>query len=666
MNFTVADILLSGWAFFLFAFFLIPPGYALGWSLNLVDFRKQDPSTRFLLSLPLSIALTPILIYLAGRYSFDWPVWTIYALLFAVFAAVSRFKGLRISRLAWILSLCWIAIAIFSLVDLQLDHKLYYTVVAYDLNFRSAVTGAFARAHILPVPNPLYSNGTPQPFRYHYFWFMLCAMPVRFSQAILGNTNFTARHAVIASSAWAGLGLFSTAILFGRLFFEWEVRVRRRITLIAILLFALSGLDIIPILLESKAGLLPTIDWWNNDQVTGWLDTMLWVPHSLGALIACLTGFLILWNRPRLRWQEAIAAGIAFASATGLSIYVTLVFAVFMAAWTIRTAAQRDWPRVLSSAVAGAAAALLAFPFLKELAGKPGSQGSFLVLEVRQFLPIVQWIYGIGKLNPFTSNLGNLLALPLNYFLELGFFSIVGWIYLRRQPTSPAESAARLMLLTTVGFCTVVRSHTILMNDLGARGMLIAQFMLVLLGASWLATTVKKSWLVKATIAVGILSSVFELAILRTYTYLADNEIVAGSAELDPDDDLGLRDFSARQVYEQLNLTLPASAVLQHNPSGSQDIMAGLYANRQFAIMDLATAVTFTGDPIGPEAVLEPLKQLFSAKNNDPLPVCKKLGIDALIVKDVDSAWENKSSWVWHLPVLAKADRAIAVDCRTR
>jgi hypothetical protein len=136
--------------------------------------------------------------------------------------------------------------------------------------------------------------------------------------------------------------------------------------------------------------------------------------------------------------------------------------------------------------------------------------------------------------------------------------------------------------------------------------------------------------------------------------------------ELDPDDDLGLRDFSARQVYEKLNRILPASAVVQHNPSDAQDIMAGLYANRQFAIMDLGTAVTFTGDPTGPEAVLAPLEQLYNGELNQPLSVCRELGIDALIVKDVDPVWEDKNSWVWRLPVLAKADMVIAVDCRAR
>jgi hypothetical protein len=359
-----------------------------------------------------------------------------------------------------------------------------------------------------------------------------------------------------------------------------------------------------------------------------------------------------------------LAAGIAFASAVGLSVYVTLAFAIFAVAWTIRIAIKRDWPRTVAWVLSGVVAAILVLPFLLELAGKPGAQGSFLTLEVRHFQPVMQLLSGYGIRDTFSRNLANLLSLPLNYFLELGFFSVAGWVVVRRRPSTPAESAARLMLLCTLAFCSLVRSNTIAMNDLGARGMLLAQFILVLWGAVWLGSPERKSWLVRTTVAIGLLTSIFELGLLRTYPVLADREIVAGNMAIDPDDDLGLRDFSARQVYEKLNRILPASAVVQHNPSGDQDLMAGLYANRQFAIADMETAVTFTGDSAGPESVLAPLKQLFAGDTNDPQAVCRQLGIDVLVVKDVDPAWQDPDSWVWQTKELARADRAIAVACR--
>jgi hypothetical protein len=93
--------------------------------------------------------------------------------------------------------------------------------------------------------------------------------------------------------------------------------------------------------------------------------------------------------------------------------------------------------------------------------------------------------------------------------------------------------------------------------------------------------------------------------------------------------------------------------------------MAGLYANRQFAIMDLSTAVTFTGDPVAPARVREPLRELFAGERNDPEAVCRDLGIDALVVKDVDPAWNNPSGWVWQTRKLAGSDMVVALDCRS-
>jgi hypothetical protein len=43
---------------------------------------------------------------------------------------------------------------------------------------------------------------------------------------------------------------------------------------------------------------VPTIEWWNPEQVTAWFTAALWVPHHVAALIACLMGFLLLWVLP--------------------------------------------------------------------------------------------------------------------------------------------------------------------------------------------------------------------------------------------------------------------------------------------------------------------------------------------------------------------------------
>jgi hypothetical protein len=54
---------------------------------------------------------------------------------------------------------------------------------------------------------------------------------------------------------------------------------------------------------------------------------------------------------------------------------------------------------------------------------------------------------------------------------------------------------------------------------------------------------------VKATLAVGLVTTVYEVVMLRAYPILADKDIISGCMEITPNDHLGLRDFDARRVY---------------------------------------------------------------------------------------------------------------------
>ncbi len=669
MNFTASDTLLSTAAFLLFGIFLVPPGYALGWLLDLASFRKQPVHWRILISLPLSIALTPILVYLIGRFSMGWPIWLLYGALFVLAAFTFRARNLHVPRAAWLAIACCFAVVLLSLVDIQFDHRLYYSVAAYDYSFRAVITGAFVRAPHLPASNPFFFAGSPQPFRYHYFWFMMAALPIRLSEAIFGHTALAPRYAVIASSIWVGLGLMSIAALY----VKFVIQLDKRVTLFAVALFGVSGLDIVPMLPQQLASFwnpdypfYATIDWWNADQVTGWLDTLLWVPHSAASLIACLMGFLILWNQPRFRWQSALGAALAFASSTGISVYVTAVFAVVCTLWTLYMLRRRNWPQVAMLLCAGVCAALFAAPFLMELIGNSSSQAAFARFTIRKFDPLLQVLDYLNIDNPWIEGVGNVLLLPLNYFLELGVFLVGGivWFLARRRMLNPGEMALALMAIVPLIFCSFVRSATINMNDLGARGMLIAQFALLLMTASWVAGSGLRSRVGVVTLALGIATSVYEFGLLRTFEIAGDYNLVGRADEIAGDPNAGLRGYSARQIYQHLDRTLPQSAVVQHNPDGNHDILAGLYTNRQFAIRDLPTAITFTGNAAGPEAAFAPVAALFNGERNDPKTVCHDNFIDVLVVKNNDKAWDNKAGWVWTSPALFRSDRVIAIACQ--
>ena len=390
-NFTLVDLAGVSLATVLFTGVLVFPGYVLGWVMNLLSFRTHSTQTQLLLSLPFSVALTPILIYLLGRISLAWPIWLFYGATAIAFAALVSWKTIRFSRLAWIAGGIWTALVLFSLIDLNLGRRLYFSVVAYDYTFRSALVGALTRATVLPAANPFFFPGHAEPFRYHYFWFLLCSLPGRFMQAISLPHLFTPRHAVVAGTVWAGFSLFSALTMYLTVFVPpyGKVNITRAKShwiLVGLILFLVSGLDIIPVSLMDLSNLashkhrfLPTVDWWNVDQVTGWLDTMLWVPHSIAALIACLTGFLVLFDEERARWGTVVAGALSFASAAGLSIYVTLVFAIFLVTWVVYLAVRRDYLQTGAFLLAGLLSVILSLPFLFELAGPSSAAGHFVV-----------------------------------------------------------------------------------------------------------------------------------------------------------------------------------------------------------------------------------------------------------------------------------------------
>ena len=75
--------------------------------------------------------------------------------------------------------------------------------------------------------------------------------------------------------------------------------------------------------------------------------------------------------------------------------------------------------------------------------------------------------------------------LPLNYALEFGFFFFVAGVKWRQyrvgdEPLSRQDAACLTMLVTSTLICTFLRSSVIGNNDLGWRGFLPAQFVLLL------------------------------------------------------------------------------------------------------------------------------------------------------------------------------------------
>jgi hypothetical protein len=143
----------------------------------------------------------------------------------------------------------------------------------------------------------------------------------------------TARHALNASVVWCGSRAHVPDRAFparvrgaGRCCYPAAPRPDRSWDCLLV-----TGLDLIPnarVLICSMR--VPPADmeaWsWGGDQVTSWADALLWVPHHVGAVVAGLTGFLLIWHAARSlarTWRRKdrstpLIAGVAFATSSWL------------------------------------------------------------------------------------------------------------------------------------------------------------------------------------------------------------------------------------------------------------------------------------------------------------------------------------------------------------
>lgn len=680
--FTAADLVGVCIGFVLFSVFAFAPGYVFSWAVNAFGFRRRTVAARIVTAVPVSIALTPVVGYYAWHCWFPL-VWITFGVCAATCGWLLLRDGVRptLSRPGRILAAiaaAWVVLGTLSLVDVQIGNRLYFPVVSADYSLRTAITAAISRTGV-PPSNPLFFANEAFPLRYHYFWLIPCSLVDQ-----LGGTLVSARQAMIAGTLWCGLGLFSVIALYMR-FFQRKagLRIERR-TLIGVALLAVTGLDLIPVLLFRHViwgGLPPSIEWWNNP-IMGWIHGLLWVPHHLASLIACLTGFLLTWdsarqeNRP-LSVPLLIGAGLAFVSACGMSIYVAFVFAAGQAFWLIIALAKKWWCDVSALAVAGSAAVLLALPFLFELS-RSAESSAFVVPTVRSmglaaaFVP--QWV----RDSAWALMILNAAVLPLNYFFEYGFFLVVACLYVGRRRRPSLSDKAELYSLTigstALILTTFLRSVVITNNDLGWRGPLVLQFVLLLWAAELWDDGVlpaihgARSWLIVFTLVVGLAGTACEVCLQRAYPMLSDVMTLRRHEWLSPDQQLGRRTFDQRRAYEELQRVLPENAVVQNNPGVSGGyVPAELYSGRQQAAAGDDCGAVFGGPRRRCEDILPRLKRLYSsqpgADTGELARTCRDLSISALLVKDTDRVWQDRSSWAWREPPLFATEFVRVIRC---
>jgi hypothetical protein len=708
-NFTLQDVVGSAFAVAIFAFALYMPGYVLGYAANLFDFRRLGFRERTMWAIAYSFATIPLLGYLIGKYAGLTTVCgLLIGLAFAWVVLVWRERRelvwSRIETLAaWAAGL-WIVFVILSLVDIQVGHKLYVSVVEYDQSYRVAFTDSVLRTGVPPA-NPLYFAGHAQPMRYYYFWYVVCAMVAR-----IGHVS--ARQAFLASSVWAGFGMAALLGLYMRHFLGVVENVRRQ-TVIAIALLVVTGADLLPAIgsIFVQRSLNGDMEWWSNDQISSWADSVLWVPHHVASLLCCMVTFLSLWitRSVTCRTQRVglvLIAAVAFTSAFGLSIYVAFGFAVLMLAWMARLVSirVRDTALAVRVVAAGAISVVLLAPYVKELIGDNSWMSSggntaaahVLAFSIRRMIDPAL-LTGLPIFTSWNSThaglldvAARLLLLPLGLALELGFYGVVLWLYAAQRKNFPKDGPQRTALyLTGCGLLLAlfVRSAVLGSNDFGYRVALLAQFFLLvlasdLLAAWWIAgrsaivvKTRVRTRLLYGLMALGLAGTMYQVVLLRVFVPIEEALPGSGYAALLP------QIFQARTAFATLDRIAGAAAVVEFNPVDPHPANHGdevppyvfysrsiiMNAGRQILSAEPQCAAEFGGDTGICTALGKGTRRLYAL----PAPsaewaedYCRQFGADYLAVGVTDPAWSDPLGWAATLPAVVSEAGFRIVRCR--
>jgi hypothetical protein len=280
----------------------------------------------------------------------------------------------------------------------------------------------------------------------------------------------------------------------------------------------------------------------------------------------------------------------------------------------------------------------------------------------------------VDPLSAATQNIAYLLVLPINYFLELGFFAIVGVLWLRHHRKQELHSnqfmiPEIIMVSMVVLAGSFVRSTVFLTNDFGWRVWLLGQFVLLIwatdlnelysflpqvqrfMKANLTARRNDVTKLLAFMLFIGFTTTGMEIALLRFWPVLVDMNVTGFPNSQSPDTKLGARTFDARLAYQFINDELPEDVVIQQNPISEIDRIdrpSGLYANRQFAIS--YNAPFNVPLPVLKERAQQ-ISEIFHLEHQESWEaidaLCKQFFIDVLIVSEQDPLWNG-------IPLLAQ------------
>lgn len=722
LNITETQIVESLLAIPAFIPVIFCPGYLVGWFTNLHDFRQRSLVERIFWSLPLSLAVSTISAYLVGKFfSLSGAVGLFVACTGLWLVVISR-EGLQLrgSGKKWnvgfqpmggkgiALVLLWVAGAVASLVDIEVDHRLFLNVSLLDESYRVNWTESVLHTGVPPA-NSLYFYKHAAPMRNYYFWYVLGAVVAKMTQ-------LQVRAVFTASCVWAGLAFAAVIGLFLKHFLLVGARLRQQF-LLTIMMLAITGLDICVVLWNLFLFHIPPpadLEAWSRDGIVSWLHTLFWAPHHLVSLLCCMFAFLLAWMAPnstkRGQISSTILIAFALSSAFGLSIYVVFAFFLVATVWAVlQMTFEHNLKAPLYLASGGAGALILLIPYLRELiqaaspiSGIPSTgRAPLFSFAVRQMIPpdgllatrVFQHFFTTHALA--ATSFANLLLLVPGYALELGFYLMVLLMFLvpqsgRESLTSPQRTLI-IISLATMPFMSFIRSGVLQTNDFAWRSALFVQFPLLLLGSELVAAwnVADGKWEVSTdgsklhgatprwmrviaslSLVIGVFGTFSQALAFRLLIPLGDRASRAGE---DPNArSMSQKAYISAIGFAALDRVIPEEATVQADPENLiKDRMAeivdllGIKRQTIIASDEGACGAELGGDPSGCPKLAAVIDQLYKGASADEAQaVCRAYGIDYLVARVYEPIWRERNGWAWQLKPAFANDDFRAVKCR--
>src|SRR6185369_11091273 len=222
----------------------------------------------------------------------------------------------------------------------------------------------------------------------------------------------------------------------------------------------------------------------------------------------------------------------------------------------------------------------------------------------RPFQPINTAFAELGIQSPLAWNLAYFLALPINFLLELGVFLVAGlWWIRRRDPTVRGVKRHLLIGLGVLSLIlvTFLQFGSVAANDFGYRGVLPAQFVLLLIATEQFDRYWRRAdkdvesrlWgrLGVATLCIGLLTTFLNMIVLRHSIGFGNPGIGMYHVSLRAPHSAE-RLYDLRFAYEWIRKNTPEASIIQEDPLTWQSLGAQ-YGERRTKIFSW-----FVGDDI--------------------------------------------------------------------